>query len=514
MARKTYNPKHRGGRKPRRPADAVDTKTERAEKGTNDESWYSKFPQLTADTGSLFFSNPLGGYVPRIGELFDSSARYSAEPALYSAPGILVLKTLSGPGSSRDASSPVNAIARGIYSFIRSQNSGSKNYDPSDFMLYLLGMDALYTIWAKCVRAYGVARYFNPKSRYLAKEFLTALGFNAADILGNLAQFRYTINQFAVKLSSYLVPATMDYFKRHTQIFLNIYQDSDDLKAQDYVLDPAGYYLYSETSEDGGKLVWNDYPANMTLADISNILNSSIQPIINSEDFNIMSGDVLKAYGADKVFAIPMVNEDYVTAFVKDDVMLSQIENAMILNTVDITSLGVTQDPTTASIVFAPVLADSQDIFPRKLLNLHWQNPTSGDVMEATRFMFNIGHDDVLGYYVSSCGADLILAAYMYVYTGGQTMEPIRYRGTEYFDVDTDIGVISSKIAEFGQATAFHRAPRQTLWTYDPQNQLIHLIYDRFDLDNYTILPDQVLENLNNVAMLSLFDVDHIGLIR
>lgn len=486
-------------------------------KPTNDPSWYSKYPQLVSDTSSLFFSNPLGARIPK---LVVENASYGLGSTGSHIAGVTSLECIAMPGYSDGPSSPVNAIARGIYSYIRHANSGHANYDSPDMMMYLLAMDTCYSFWSTCVRAYGVAKMYNVRSRYLAYQYLHAMGFDADNIMQNLAQFRTTINLFAVRLGSYAVPASMDFFRRHTDMYSKVYLDEPSPKGQTYLFKLWKYYKFYDNGTDGGKLILTDFPsAAMTLDDVVSVMDSLVNPIIGDEDMNIMSGDILKAYGNEGIFKVPMVNESYETPFVYDVTVLNQIENSMAVPTLETDSLGVTQNPANGSILCGPWVATGAGIadpnmIPKKILNLHTDKPSPIDVMEATRLMYSIELQSDGFYHITNFGTELVTGYTVWNYNNSNvltshTLHTIISLGA--LGIADSANSASAQV--LAQLSCFNYHPRMVVWG-DNANGKHFLMMDIFAYDNYTLLEDSTLANISNTAMLSLFDVGRIALVQ
>lgn len=476
--------------------EARKARTPEACKTTNDPAWYTRFPQLTKDAASLWFSNPLGARIPRLTPLATADGRI-VDASLGSVPGVMVINTILGPGTSADANSPLNATSRDIYSFIRHANSGHSNYNAPDLTMYLLCLDAYYTVWAKMVRAYGVASLVTKTSRFTAVRLLQSLGFDPNNILSNMANFRYAINNFAVKLGSYATPGSMDIYRRHTEIYTNIYQDSMSTKAQLYMLDPAGYYVYGEESAQGGKLTYRDYPDHlMTVDDVVSIFNS-FNSVINSEDMNIISGDILKAYGREGIFNVPAIDAGYVTPVVVDPLMLAQIENATILGVMDADSLNISQDPNTNQVIYLPSVKGKVTSYPQLILNFHKPDPDVNDIMEATRFMVTFGD-----YYaegdrtpVLACGADIVVGVRMYMFANDDAYVSRTLKA--YIDT-SNAETLPHELAPVLMANSFAYAPRCVVWWGTV------MLGDTMDFDEYTYISPEMLWNIHNTALLSL----------
>ena len=267
---------------------------------SNDISWYAFDPALLRDSSNIPYSWPVGITVDQSNDL------YTKQPANTTAkhvPGIYTLKLITSPGISTTGSSPINIAARNIYSFVRHANSGHSNYDSQDLMLYLLAMDEACMFYFNCARAYGLINLYNNQNRYFPKAAVQAAGFDYDDLSKNMADFRYTLNAYVVRLASMCLPLGMPYFDRHAWLYSGIYMDGTSAKAQAYMYKPIGYRKYNEMETGGGKLQFVRFTATgagnlITLNDIKAMADDIISPIIGSEDLNIMSGDILKAYGS------------------------------------------------------------------------------------------------------------------------------------------------------------------------------------------------------------------------
>lgn len=70
--------------------------------------------------------------------------------------------------------------------------------------------------------------------------------------------------------------------------------------------------------------------------------------LLSNEDINIMSGDIMKAYGSD-LFTIPYIQENEIQEIVHDENLLLQFSNSTVLDMVGATiSSGVVNNNTTA----------------------------------------------------------------------------------------------------------------------------------------------------------------------
>lgn len=299
----------------------------------NDASWYMRYPELAKDASKLPFTTPLGKY-PYVGTNgILPAGKFKTGDEAFGIPGIMAINWFPTIGQSDDPNSPVNIVSREIYSFVRHANSGHSNYDAPDLMMYILSMDSLYSFYAAMVRVYGVMMLYNGMNRYMPKKLVEALGFDFDNISTNLAQFRWLINQVAYKLTALYVPLGMSYFERHIWLNSGLYVDSSSIKAQTYVFKQDAYYIYSATAATNyaAKLDYTEVPDKLTLSKCEDFVNSMLDPILADEDMNIISGDMLRAFGADNLFTVAPISDDYVVVPSYSQEVLSQIQNLTVM---------------------------------------------------------------------------------------------------------------------------------------------------------------------------------------
>lgn len=357
----------------------------------NDASWYAANPQLLSDSASLSYSWPLGSRVP-LWQDFDQVF-----------PGILTFSVAMTPGYSDGPTAPVTIAARNIYSFVRHANSGHANYDSPDLMLYLLAMDNAYAYLAWLKRIYGQAQLYTTNNRYYPRALIQAQGVDFDDVMRNLANFRYYINQMVIKIASMCIPKSMPYMARHEWMFSHYYVDNaDSSKAQTYMYVPAGFWEFYEQGPNGGRLDW--YPTSTgtdwKVEDLIIMGDQLLNPILESEDMNIMSGDILKAFTAEGIYQVSMIPEDYIELPQYSSEVLYQMHNATVLPknlTTDSTwQVGQVSDPDLGGyIAFTPSASinDPVNTVPmyrgsmdyRRLINFYHDDVTPAETMVATR---------------------------------------------------------------------------------------------------------------------------------
>jgi len=519
MANNNYKGKgrNRRGSKPSKPKCVSEDK-EHFEQKHNDASWYTVPGQLTKDVASLSFNNATGiSY--NLGE--------GVENKLVT-PGIMSIYMSPIPGVSFGASSAVNIAAKNLYSWVRHANSGHSNYDSPDLMLYVLAMDSAFAYYAWMARIYGVLRVYDQRNRYLGMHMAQAMGVNYSDMISHLAAFRSYINQYAVKLGAFNVPTSMSLFKRHMWMFNNVYADEDNVKGQFYMYNPAYLYMYEE-QEGAGKLVPQSlclYPEAISgdnnfvalkhaplrsLDDIIGYGERLINALVASEDINIMSGDILKAYDGN-VYKLTLIGEDYAVAPVFSEEVLSQIHNTIFAgNRIakpvadDLWStFNVTQTGTVGygAILCQPSTKDSQapDL---KILDFWKNDVTPDDVIVATRNMIHQWYDEIgARWTIQTAGTEVPMFATIYTLNeDGNTMT-----GTDVFD-SVNYATVSRILTDFSTLNFFNEHPL----LYAKNNNKFDAKCVQGEVSNYTLLDLEDLRKMHDTALLSMLAVPLLG---
>lgn len=483
----------------------------------NDPSWYGSSPKLLGDAGKISFNNPAGLPINLSPDL-TADGLWNSHLSSVRFPGIMTYDIVTGPGVSHDNSSAVNVAARNLYSYIRHANSGHANYDSPDLMLYLLAADNAYMWYAHLIRLYGTMMLYVTGNRYYPKALVAAQGFNFEDLIEHIADLRFVINRYVKQIGSLCVPAELSLFKRHNWLYSNYFLDEDTVKAHMYLFRPAGFHIYNETA-GAGKLDWVDYDklGNQTaptpwkdFEDIVHICNIITASLMESEDIGIMSGDILKAYGNDKLLTLSMIPEDFTVVPSYSPEVLTQIHNASIVSGTNHTSLNITQDVETGALLWVPSAfannAAQQVQFEaacseNKLIDMPMSDPTPDDVMVATRLMatgYESPYGDIL------CGTEFVSSASIVSYNSNGSLETKA--------IENGGKTNSSLMAKMSM---FHHHP--TVYTVyynggDPSSTNFSDPAIWVTLENYTNMSQSDLLKLHEVAVLSEFNVPQMGL--
>lgn len=356
---------------------------------SNDVSWYANNPELLRSAASLPYSRTMGQKLPFV--------------ATTSVPGIMSLYWVPITG----AGPALNQAANMTYFNTVHANSRNTSYTAADEMLVILAGANVFAALAHGIRAYGIMKYYEQQNSYTPRDIVEAMGFDYDDLVANLPTMWFSLNELIARSSQIWIPDEFPLITRWFWMNSNIYKDTDSVKGQYYIYVQDAFYVYSETtSEQGGQLlkdtVWGDTSVNIKAgklkkwSDYLALMNRMLNALINSEDRGIIFGDILKAYGKERLYGISAIDASYAVVPVYDMEVLTQIENAYAYpaNFKGIESLASTNSlqkiwDVTRSWTVSNLMSFNQVLnFPQK------EVPTPEQNMVATRLKF--GHAAII----------------------------------------------------------------------------------------------------------------------
>lgn len=431
---------------------------------------------------------------------------YGSMPIARAVPGVLALNIVPSIGTYDDsnATSAVNLAAKNIYSYVRHANSGSNNYDAPDLMMTILAADQVFSAISMAVRAYGIAMNYNQLDRYTPIALLRAMGFNPDNVINNMAQFRYLINQAIARASVIWVPSDMSIVARHYWLYSNVYRDSEDRKAQYYMFVPTNFLKFEPTAETTGSSLsvvsWGNSTAH-TIDDWYNMITSMLDPIISDEDMGIMFGDMLKAYGSNNLFTMNQIPDNYTIMPVYNPEVLSQIHNA---TTTSVEPSGVSQKN---NVIYQKKGDISRNAFKAYLSTFNfWKaNPDPSTVMVSSRLRSWVDSVviDTEGKETAGvkCGTEYVINFALYYYDNTNTLVRTLFKSMNPSLTTGSIGLLSKFdwMPQFGDYT-YHAGATVNSDTFNVNSFIM-------DLDNYTEITTNTMQKMHDVALFSEFGV-------
>jgi len=516
--------------------------------GTNDINWYVSNEQLLQDVGRFSFNIPAGADIPLAIAGNNGFANDGATDLVERLPGIMTIECVPMYGISDNQSSALNMASQLLYNLVRVENSGARNYDAPDLMHYVIGVDNLFIFYAMMLRLYGTLNNFTFLNRYTPEALVYAMGFDYNSLAGNMAQFRSYINNYAKKLSTYVMPHNLTIVERHFNMFGRVYKDSESPKAQYYMYVPAYIWQYNPIGSQTGAAM---LPMGMLKSGVAfrssspgwtfdelKLMGDQLMAAMNDEDMFTMAGDLLKAFGEDKIWKQDYIDATYSLDPVFDFTWLTQIQNANSWGRVAYTSTagnttldtGITIEQVIPSNGRSPWLRSSVARGPLtdmhlaydKLLVSPYDTPSPGDVMESSRLLLGVRntHSDA-GWRaeILSCGAEIVVGisiyAYMYRSSVGLDLHKTRLE-TEVINGTDTTTTVTAAYWDFARLdcfamhpTVYHITKNGTagnLGDYSIEAPIA-------DIDNWTVLSNSDIKGLHDVALLSMLYVRNVGLV-
>lgn len=505
----------------------------------NDIGWYTSSPNLLAAAASIPYNHLTGTITNTGGTLGDDHKHYAV-------PGAISLSIIPCPGFAALPSDPVNVASNAIYSFVRHQNSGHANYDAPDLMLYLMAMDNAYTYLNWLQRLYGTVHMYSAVNRYLPRDLIEMQGVDYDDLLANIAQFRYAINAAITRLGSLCVPNNMPIFQRHSSIFGNYYIEGDSYREQLYMYTPKLVYMFGINSDGAGTLI-PDYlptPSSAQLESVESLINRfnlMINAISYDEDMNIMSGDILKAYGPENLVTLSLLPEMYICTPQRNFEVLEQFQNSYACGMPEKDSLQIYQElnDMAGRIRFLPRYGRNdgtvnneklQLIAERKVITTSNTSPTPEITMLNTRLIPSI-HTNMTD------GSDDANSTGSYLRVGSEIPcdYTILYYSQEGNDVDTrsrhykqfiSWEVVDSRGASASLPAIINEAALLSAFKFAPEIRValinkvnnetdsVNVYPSFFQVDTYTTVDMSTLERIHEAALLGEWNVERLAITK
>lgn len=421
----------------------------KVEKKKNDWRWYAINEQIAKDVGNLPF-NLLSGVGATAG--YDLAVAESAQKHIrlgYTLETVLKISYVNAQPTKLDkGNNGITLAANQLYTFIRHANSGARNYEPADVMMYVLAMRDIYSNMAEAARALGIINYFSFENRAIPKRIIQALNIDYDDLIGNVAEYRGTYNLLVKRCNSLAMPKYFKAFERAAFIGSNVFMDSDSRRGQLYVFAKDGSYTFDSTTSSTGTSLTFTTHTYTNLGGLLSLIKRQLEAVETDTDALTMSGDILKAFNEADLYQFATLDENYIVVPVYSEDVCAQIENAFAYTAANPggsyansrsvcsdfgTTLNVTQgngqliwEPKASGLVIQNG-STSQGIPEALLFNSHRDNVDYRDVLDWSRLITSMSTEngattDLFDVSIDSCGLELVLSFWVYPASIGMGM--------------------------------------------------------------------------------------------
>jgi hypothetical protein len=481
---------------------------------SNDISWWDRSP-LYDDSTNFNFKRTYGAPI-KMPSVYQSTTDFEILESNEAVPGIMSISYVPGIGdTSAGSNAPVNRAFTSLYGEIFSHTSGTLPFQQADMALFMTGMSSLIGYIGHIKRILAVSElYAAGENLYYPRALLTALKVNPSDVIGKQDLIRSRLNNIIGAVNSLRIPDVMSVYKRQYSLAHNVYADEDSIRSQLYVFVPEGLYTYVDTES---KLRYLEIGAQSSFVEVNfmlDVMTSCVQSWLDSSDVGLFTGAMLRAFKDSAPVSLDYVVSGEVIIPTVDRNMTWQINNLDTLN-VDSSSLDITQNVLENTIVWNPKIFINDPITPLfNSMRYKWLNSYDGDeskefFMEATRLM-NCPTDIDEPNSIKHPNTEIVTGFTIFWYerngTNPPTLQSARYSSCTSIQAGQPGNSLITKMEGLTRLSKFRNAPRVHLFgqknigdnSYEPCGYL-------GDVYQYTLMDEVGLQQLNNAALLSIY---------
>lgn len=365
----------------------------------NDVSWYTRYPNLSVASAQFPFP-----YRPGMKMQLDPNRGVP-----YIVPGVMEMQWYPSIGWSESATDPASIVCKELFQKVRkAYGAGDLLCDAPDFMVYLMALDGVFSYLASIRRIFRLLSAWTPDNYQLPDTVLEAMGCNQTAIQNlriNRNQLWQVLNELTLMSRKFTCPAVMDIMNRHFWMNDNVYTDAPTVNSQFYVFHQMGYYRYKPQNMPSGdpasglEMVASPFVRTnnaLTVTSVYEFGRALIDALVAWDDAYTINGYLSRAFEGTPNFIVDETPLDQPFNPVYEPEVLMQIENSRSIwaGTLDLTSLAVSQDILTNSIISKPTVtlftATKDSAFRVGKHNLHYVPPTLSQRSDAPQVADNI----------------------------------------------------------------------------------------------------------------------------
>lgn len=475
-------------------------------------------------------------------------------------PGVMSLSWVPSFGNSSESTDPASIAGKEFYGKVRAAYSGALDADAPDFMVYVGGLDSIFTYIGWLKRLYRMISTYAPDNLDLPEALIAATGFKSIadqkDMRANKTRFWQGINELILMSRKFKCPAVMDLFNRHYWMSDNVYADAPSTRAQLYVFNLEAVYMTKQVMEASTGtepvqgLQLTPIPKQKKSGDASivdTLLNfglSLIQAFDTWDSAYTISGYLQRAFEGTPSFVVAeLLQDELITPSYVPEVLL-QIENARCVWLQDVCSSNVagvdsqlkamcdaaivTQNTITNAVVSNVDFTYSENNSRNSLafaiygwmpdtvapaFNIRSEMPTVADSVIASRLH---AHVDVL----ATNTATNTYAFKYHIVAGTEIllgMAVMKKSGSASWTAEKVQQLVADSMVTkgSGEATRFTQAPVATIEQFDSHpvvysanmtggtNDPNIIVYPHTDVFNLTKITVEMLQNLHKICFYS-----------
>lgn len=484
-------------------------------------AWYNTNQQLLATAAQIAFSEWAG-------DTIKPSTDGNVQQAF---PGLMAFQITPTFGLELLPTDPLNVAAQKLWAYIFRTVSGQAFANAPDMMIYLLGMCEVYSYITWLERLYGEVNKWESGNTYMPEVYAQAEGVNFSDLRLNRLGLANAISMLIDQASSLRVPKDYTLFQRRAFMFQNIYTEGLSTKSQQYMFVPSGFMIFRLNPDNkSGELHFTSIPANATVSSLLNYGQNMINALLASEDTKKLSSLVLRAFGDAGIIALNDMPLDYKTPLVYSLEVLEQMKNADVIpfDALTTASLDLLQDPSTVTLKYNLTSTSSGSPYPpearsvqlkanaAKIITTGVADPGPEVAVINTRLCCRIsGGPATFSIIPASELCTKVVAYYKSTTSSSGTfyVNSNLYSYSWLLNINTVDLAVANMNTYHAIMSAFKFHPAYVLCVGAQASSITTSFAGMpvFDVDNWTILDKDVLQNLNRTVMYNLLSSDNVA---
>lgn len=285
----------------------------------------------------------------------------------YGLPTVLTCNWYPVPGRAKDTNDPMCIAANRIYQQIRKAlNKPIQNYQFADPVIAYICYATILVQMEQLRREYAAAQTYMGENLGLPEQLLTSWGYNRNSfkwLRDHLALARDQFKELAYAVETIFEPIQTTILDKWLWMAKGVWEDHNSQKTQYYSYFCAGYYKFSDISDQGSEAVFVEWSPS-TLYQQSNLweykittLLDAVRALRESDSYNYMMSDMQRAFPEAGRYVIELLQDKELLEVGHNEVMLNQFQNivtAFPVNPDESGRFNIHQDVMTNTIIVDP----------------------------------------------------------------------------------------------------------------------------------------------------------------